>query len=100
MSKTKIELPKLTEAQIEQIQTLHAQGESVKAIAAQTGVRYDVVYFYAVNKGVPAEADYSYYYEPVLCWCGKRQYAKHLCARHYWQARRQIRRSLHLMAAR
>ena len=98
---SKIELPKLTNAQIEEIQSLYAGGETLNAIQAKTGVRYSAVYFYAVNKGVPAPAEdgYTYhrpYQQPVNCWCGQRQHAKGLCGRHY----KQQARAAQLMAVR
>ena len=80
---TQINIPKLTNGQIEQIQAMHARGQKVNAISIKTGIRYSLVWFHTVNKGQIDRVEIA-----GPCWCGARHYARGLCERHYKRARK------------
>lgn len=86
-----IKSPKLPAEQIAEIERRRAAGESLKQISVALGIRYTVVYFYAVNGGKRVEAGKQ---GAESCWCGQRHYAKGLCHRHYWQKYHRARRVL------
>lgn len=84
MTTSKIELPKLPDSQVKEIQAMHANGWSLRAIALKTDVPYTTVYFFAVGKGRPVPVQET-------CWCGAKHYGNSLCKRHWLQARQQRR---------
>jgi hypothetical protein len=90
MTENIIPLPDLPSEQIKQILALRDQGQTLKAICAKTGLRYPVVYFYAINKGVRLSGDN--HLKPIGCkMCATKPYAKGLCINCYQRSWRRGR---------
>lgn len=94
MRKTNIELPKLTEAQLDDVLQRYAAGQSVKKIVAETKAAYTAVYFHTVGGGRILSSGSA-----RVCRCGAEHYAAGLCKPCYYRAYRARRRAAILMAA-
>ena len=83
MTTSKIELPKLPDDRLKEIEKMDAAGWSLRAIALKTDVPYTTVYFFAVNDGRPTPPPMPECAAP--CWCGEKHYGHGLCRKHWRQ---------------
>lgn len=73
--------PKLTEAQLDDVLTRYAAGQTVRRIATETQLPYAGVYFHTVSGGKMDT-------RVITCRCGTENYGFGLCQPCYDRARR------------